>query len=70
MASDRIAESKQGGIIAFVLNGGFIDSKSADGFRKTIAKEFNHQIYCYEPPRRRKELLEKSRNREGGGSCR
>ena len=46
MASDRIAESQHGGIIAFVLNGGFIDSKSADGFRKTISKEF-HSIYCY-----------------------
>ena len=46
MASDRLEESKDGGIIAFVLNGGFIDSKSADGFRKTIAKEF-HSIYCF-----------------------
>ena len=45
MASDRIAESKQGGIIAFVLNGGFIDSKSTDGFRKTIVREFN-SVYC------------------------
>ena len=64
MASDRIAESKQGGIIAFVLNGGFIDSKSADGFRKTIAKEF-HSIYCYNLRGDQRTSGEKSRQ-EGG----
>ena len=64
MASDRIAESEQGGIIAFVLNGGFIDSKSADGFRKTIAKEF-HSIYCYNLRGDQRTSGEKSR-REGG----
>ena len=64
MASDRIAESEQGGIIAFVLNGGFIDSKSADGFRKTIVKEF-HSIYCYNLRGDQRTSGEKSR-REGG----
>lgn len=35
MASDKISEQ---GIISFVVNGSFIDSISADGFRKCIAK--------------------------------
>ncbi len=39
MASDAI---KDRGVIGFVVNGGFIDSKSADGFRKCVAKEFSH----------------------------
>ncbi|GAA7556605.1 hypothetical protein MMM136_10470 [Helicobacter pylori] len=33
---------KDRGVIGFVVNGGFIDSKSADGFRKSVAKEFAH----------------------------
>ncbi|GAA8430373.1 hypothetical protein HpNP52_20960 [Helicobacter pylori] len=33
---------KDKGVIGFVVNGGFIDSKSADGFRKCVAKEFAH----------------------------
>ena len=45
-ASDRILGSEKGGVIAFVTNGGFIDAKSFDGFRKAIAKEFD-AIYCY-----------------------
>ncbi|RVY43489.1 DEAD/DEAH box helicase [Helicobacter pylori] len=39
MASDVI---KDKGVIGFVVNGSFIDSKSADGFRKCVAKEFAH----------------------------
>ncbi len=39
MASDRL---KDRGVIGFVVNGGFIDSKSGDGFRKCVAKEFAH----------------------------
>lgn len=39
MASDLL---KDKGVIGFVVNGGFIDSKSADGFRKCVAKEFSH----------------------------
>ncbi len=38
MASDVV---KDKGVIGFVVNGGFIDSKSADGFRKCVAKEFS-----------------------------
>ncbi|GAA8611125.1 DEAD/DEAH box helicase family protein [Helicobacter pylori] len=33
---------KDRGVLGFVVNGGFIDSKSADGFRKCVAKEFSH----------------------------
>ncbi len=39
MASDVV---KDKGVIGFVVNGGFIDSESADGFRKCVAKEFAH----------------------------
>ncbi|GAA8578063.1 hypothetical protein KYTH41_11050 [Helicobacter pylori] len=39
MASELL---KDRGVIGFVVNGGFIDSKSADGFRKCVAKEFAH----------------------------
>ena len=64
-ASDRILGSEKGGVIAFVTNGGFIDAKSFDGFRKAIAKEFDI-IYCYNfrgDARTSGEL----RQREGGG---
>ncbi|GAA7419534.1 DEAD/DEAH box helicase family protein [Helicobacter pylori] len=33
---------KDKGVLGFVVNGGFIDSKSADGFRKCVAKDFAH----------------------------
>ncbi len=39
MASDRL---KDRGVLGFVVNGSFIDSKSADGFRKCVVKEFAH----------------------------
>ncbi|MFP6164928.1 type ISP restriction/modification enzyme [Helicobacter pylori] len=39
MASDLL---KDKGVIGFVVNGSFIDSKSTDGFRKCVAKEFAH----------------------------
>ncbi|WP_390491861.1 type ISP restriction/modification enzyme, partial [Helicobacter pylori] len=39
MASDVV---KDKGVIGFVVNGGFIDSKSADGFRKCVAQDFAH----------------------------
>ena len=39
MASDVV---KNRGVVGFVVNGSFIDSKSADGFRKCVAKEFSH----------------------------
>ncbi len=39
MASDLL---KDKGVLGFVVNGSFIDSKSADGFRKCVAKDFSH----------------------------
>ena len=40
MASDRVL--KEGwGVVSFVVNGGFIDFKSADGFRKCLFDEFD-----------------------------
>lgn len=39
MASDLL---KDKGVVGFVVNGGFIDSKSADGFRKCVAQDFSH----------------------------
>lgn len=39
MASEVL---KDRGVIGFVVNGSFIDSKSGDGFRKCVAQEFSH----------------------------
>ncbi|MGN8510486.1 type ISP restriction/modification enzyme [Helicobacter pylori] len=39
MASDLL---KDKGVLGFVVNGSFIDSKSADGFRKCVAQDFSH----------------------------
>ncbi len=39
MASELL---KDKGVVGFVVNGSFIDSKSGDGFRKCVAKEFSH----------------------------
>jgi predicted helicase len=42
-ASDRVGDK---GVVAFVSNGGFIDTNSADGIRKSLADEFN-SIYVF-----------------------
>ncbi|GAA6834563.1 hypothetical protein HpBTM70_12050 [Helicobacter pylori] len=39
MASELL---KDKGVLGFVVNGGFIDSKSADGFRKCVVQDFAH----------------------------
>ncbi|GAA8350280.1 DEAD/DEAH box helicase family protein [Helicobacter pylori] len=39
MASDLLKDKV---VLGFVVNGSFIDSKSADGFRKCVAKDFSH----------------------------
>ncbi|MGN8440986.1 type ISP restriction/modification enzyme, partial [Helicobacter pylori] len=39
MASELL---KDRGVLGFVVNGSFIDSKSTDGFRKCVAQEFSH----------------------------
>ena len=63
-ASDRVRENAKGGIVAFVTNGGFIDSNAFDGFRKTLAAEF-HAIYCFNLRGDQRTAGEKSKQ-EGG----
>lgn len=41
--ADRIGDK---GILAYVTNGGYIDSNSADGIRKTLTEDFDH-LYVY-----------------------
>lgn len=61
MASDVV---KDRGVIGFVVNGSFIDSKSADGFRKCVAQEFSH-LYALNLRGNRRTSGEVSR-KEGG----
>jgi len=44
-SSDRL-DPKNGGIIAFVTNGAWLDGNSTDGFRKSLEKEFT-SIYVF-----------------------
>ena len=44
-STDRL-DPKNGGIIAFVSNGAWLDGRSTDGFRKTIEREFS-SIYVF-----------------------
>jgi len=44
-ASDRI-DPKNGGVIAFVTNAGWLDANAMDGFRKCLEKEFS-AIYVF-----------------------
>lgn len=44
-ATDRI-DPKNGGVIGFITNGGWIDSKGMDIFRKSLENEFS-KIYVY-----------------------
>jgi len=39
-ASDRIAKNKDGGIVAFISNGAWIDGVAQDGMRKCLKEEF------------------------------
>src|SRR5699024_9697738 len=45
-ASDRLAKTPEGGVIAYVSNGGWLDGNTASGIRYTFADEFHH-IYVY-----------------------
>lgn len=60
-ASDRIDKN---GIIAFVSNSSFINSRTFDGFRKVISQEFNH-IYVLNMKGNARNSGEQ-RRREGG----
>ena len=61
-ASDRIGDE---GIVCYVSNGGYIDSNTADGLRKTLAEEFS-TIYCYNLRGNQRAAGELSVVREGG----
>jgi predicted helicase len=60
-ASDRIGDR---GIVAFVSNGGFLDSNSGDGIRKSLVSEFS-SIYSFNLRGNQRTAGEQSR-REGG----
>lgn len=45
-ASDRIAQIKDGGIVAFISNGAWIDGAAQDGMRKCLKDEFT-SIYVF-----------------------
>ena len=60
-ATDRIGDR---GVVCFVTNGAFIDSGSADGFRKTLADECS-AIWCFNLRGNQRTAGEVSR-REGG----
>ena len=60
-ASDRLGEN---GIIGFVTNGSYIDSKSTDGFRLSLYKEFNY-LYIFNLRGNQRTQGEQSR-KEGG----
>ena len=64
LASDKVLQCDEGGVVAFVTNGGFIESNSFDGFRKAVAEEFD-VIYCYNLRGDQRTAGEKSK-REGG----
>jgi predicted helicase len=55
---------KDRGVIAFVTNGGFLDSNTADGMRQTLAEEFS-AIHVYNLRGNQRTAGEQSR-REGG----
>ncbi len=63
-ASDRVLAG-DGGIVGFVTNGGFLDGKSFDGFRKVIEREF-HAVYIFDL-RGNARTSGEARQREGGG---
>jgi predicted helicase len=60
-ASDRVGDR---GIVAFVSNGGYIDSNTADGLRKSLVEEFS-SLYVYNLRGNQRTSGEESR-REGG----
>ena len=62
--SDRVADNPAGGIVAFVSNGGYIDSTVADGLRFSLADEFHH-LYVYNLRGNQRTAGEQSR-KEGG----
>lgn len=63
-ASNRVLASDDGGVIGFVTNGGFIDTRAFDGLRNVLASEF-HAIHVFNLRGNQRTSGEQSR-REGG----
>lgn len=61
-SSDRL--DKEGGIIAYISNGAWLDSNGMDGFRKSLEKEFS-SIYVFNLRGNQRTIGELSR-KEGG----
>lgn len=71
-ASDRIIENPQGGVVAFISNGGWIDGNAMDGMRKCLKDEFT-DIYVFNLRGNQRTSGELSRKEGGkifGGGCR
>ena len=62
-ASDRIGNA---GIIGFVTNGGWLETKQADGMRKCLAEEFSSLHVFNLRGDIRKNMLSKGKAKEGG----
>ena len=59
--TDRLGDK---GVLAYVTNGGYIDSNSADGLRKSLVEDFDH-LYVYNLRGNQRTSGEQSR-KEGG----
>lgn len=71
-ASDRIIENPQGGVVAFISNGGWIDGNAMDGMRKCLKDEFT-DVYVFNLRGNQRTSGELSRKEGGkifGGGCR
>ncbi len=62
-STDRLADN-EGGVLAFVSNGAWLDGNSQDGFRKVLEKEFS-SIYVFNLRGNQRTSGERSR-KEGG----
>lgn len=62
-ASDRIGDH---GVIGFVTNAGFVDSRSADGLRQCISEEFKDIYIFHLRGRRGKQTAGEKAKQEGG----
>lgn len=63
-ASDRVLAHADGGVVAFVSNGGYLDANTADGIRLTLTREY-HQLYVLNLRGNQRTAGEQSR-KEGG----
>lgn len=64
-ASDRISQNEEGGVVAFISNGAWINGSAQEGFRRCIEKEFS-SIYVLNL-RGNALTSGELRRREGGG---